>query len=59
MKLLAVLTVFLLLMLQLGFMYLLIPFILMKVLAVFGVAISFFLCVGIMFLIYFVIGLLK
>lgn len=59
MGLLAGLLLFVILVLQVGFMYLLVPFILLKVLAVFGISISFLLAVGIMFVVYLLIGLLK
>jgi hypothetical protein len=47
------------LVLQLLVQYLLVPFLLVKILAVFGVSISFFIAVGVMFLVYFVVSLLK
>jgi hypothetical protein len=56
---LAVLITILVLALQFSVYYILLPFILMKVLALFGVTAGFWMCVLIMWGIYILIGLMK
>lgn len=56
---LSILLLVLIIILSIAFFWVLVPFVLMKVLAVFGVMVSFWMALGIMLLVYVLVALIK